>query len=757
MSDVRIKSGLALIAAGNNRWLILDETGQGEIASAPASELIGLIHLSPTAEDDLVAALEDRFPPEQIYYALMNLEKQGVIVRNSRQGESPADLFRTKIHGQERTGYPSTPIFPLVVRIFAIGDADSSADALAASLSRSSVLRIERLHDVYSAEESPDAVFIVVTPDALEPEVETLSRFAQQHRLRWVLVKLNGVIPQIGPLFLPEKTGCMACLLDRIKGHRRHEAQQILENGCQQSLRLSVGETVFSLETAAGLLAVELEKLAAGDASELAGAVLTLDFRKLKLDRHPLKKRPQCPVCGTLPKGNFSIGILSKEPLQLQYRAKTDYHDGGERICSAVETLEKFDFLISPVTGVVSRLTPLEEIPSCFGSVFRSDWIVRNAGTAIRNERNGRLAPVGFSTGKGRTEPQARASALGEAIERYSSQYEGYEPSLQAPLTELGDRPVVPQDLMGFSQRQYKDRETWRQKGSTAYVPDPYDAERPIDWTPAWSLTEQRWRLIPSAYAYYYYPREGGGDVCQSCSNGVAAGNCLEEAVMQGFFELVERDATAMWWYHKLRKPAVDWRSFDSPFTAAVNAAMDEMGMKLELLDLTNDLGIPVFAANVFNCREGGRFHSIGLGCHRDPLIALERAIAELGQCWKLADRDEYSLRFQDTPLSRELFLKADPLRALRAFTDFPREQHADFLGDIEDTVRLLRIRGLEMLVMDLTRPDVGFPVARVIVPGLLHFWPRFGCRRLFEIPKALGWIDEDADEDDLNPVPFYL
>jgi len=71
--------------------------------------------------------------------------------------------------------------------------------------------------------------------------------------------------------------------------------------------------------------------------------------------------------------------------------------------------------------------------------------------------------------------------------------------------------------------------------------------------------------------------------------------------------------------------------------------------------------------------------------------------------------------------------------------------------------VQLLRARELEMLVMDLTRPDVGFPVARVIVPGLVHFWPRFGCRRLFEVPQAAGWIDKSVSEDDLNPVPFYL
>jgi len=549
----------------------------------------------------------------------------------------------------------------------------------------------------------------------------------------------------------------MACLLDRVKGHRRLEVEQILADGGKQSLRLSLGQTVFSLETVAGLLAVELEKLAADGTSELTGGALTLDFRKLRLDRHPLTKRPQCPVCGTPAKGNHSIGILPKEPLKLQFRLKADFRDGGERVCSAVETLEKYAYLISPVTGIVGQLTPVEKIPQCFGHVIRSDWIVRNAGEVMRNEQNPRLSAVGFSTGKGRTAQQARASALGEAIERYCSQYEGYEPSVRAPFAELGDVAISPHDLMGFSQQQYRNRHAWRQKGSSAYVPDPYDADHPIDWTPAWSLTQQRWRLIPSAFAYYFYPREGGGDVCRSCSNGVAAGNCLEEAIMQGFFELVERDATAMWWYHKLHKPAVDWHSFNSPFTAAVDSAMDEMDMRLEVLDLTNDLGIPVFSANLFDSRGGNRFQSIGLGCHRDPRIALERAVSELGQCWRPADQEVYSLKFQDTPLSREPFLKAAPHRISTVLSNFPKGQRNDFFADIEDTVRLLYKRGLEMLVMDLTRPDVGFPVARVIVPGLLHFWPRFGCRRLFEIPKAFGWIDEGADEDDLNPIPFYL
>jgi len=540
-----------------------------------------------------------------------------------------------------------------------------------------------------------------------------------------------------------------------VRGHRRLEVEQIRENGGNQSLRLSVGQTVHTFETVAGLLAMELEKLAAGGVPELVGGVFTLDFRTLKFERHPLVKRPQCPVCGTLSKKSTRTSVIPKEPLQLQSRVKADYRDGGERVCSAVETLEKYARLISPITGVVGQLTPLKKIPPCFGHVIKSDWIVRGNGEQTRSEDNGRLSVTGLSTGKGRSEPQARASALGEAVERYSSQYEGYEPCIRAPFADLGDVAIHPHGLMGFSERQYSDREAWRQKGDTAYVPDPYDAARPIDWTPAWSLTQQRWRLVPSAFAYYSYPRDGGGDICLGCSNGVAAGNCLEEAIVQGFFELVERDATAMWWYHKLRRSAVDWRSFDSPFVAAVDAAMEEMGMRMEVLDLTNDLGIPVFSANLFDCNEGYRFKSIGLGCHHDPSIALERAVSELGQSWKPADRDEWSLKFQDSPHSRELFLRADPHQTPKASSDFVREQRHDFLDDIEEAVRLLQVRELEILAMDLTRPDVDFPVARVIVPGLVHFWPRFGCRRLFESPKAAGWIDRNADEDDLNPVPF--
>jgi len=60
----------------------------------------------------------------------------------------------------------------------------------------------------------------------------------------------------------------------------------------------------------------------------------------------------------------------------------------------------------------------------------------------------------------------------------------------------------------------------------------------------------------------------------------------------------------------------------------------------------------------------------------------------------------------------------------------------------------------MEFLVLDQTRPDIGLPVVRVIVPGLRHFWERFAPGRLFDVPVDASWREHALAETDLNPVP---
>ena len=59
--------------------------------------------------------------------------------------------------------------------------------------------------------------------------------------------------------------------------------------------------------------------------------------------------------------------------------------------------------------------------------------------------------------------------------------------------------------------------------------------------------------------------------------------------------------------------------------------------------------------------------------------------------------------------------------------------------------------------MLDQTRPDIGMPVARTIVPGLRHFWARFAPGRLYDVPVKMGWREAPTAEKDLNPIWVFI
>jgi len=92
-----------------------------------------------------------------------------------------------------------------------------------------------------------------------------------------------------------------------------------------------------------------------------------------------------------------------------------------------------------------------------------------------------------------------------------------------------------------------------------------------------------------------------------------------------------------------------------------------------------------------------------------------------------------------------------------RTCASYPVQWNDDLSADVHMCQRRVEAIGLEMLVLDQTRPEVGLPVAKVIVPGLRHFWSRFAPGRLYEIPVQLGWLPRPLAEEELNPIPMFL
>ena len=167
----------------------------------------------------------------------------------------------------------------------------------------------------------------------------------------------------------------------------------------------------------------------------------------------------------------------------------------------------------------------------------------------------------GGSFGKGSTAEQGEASALMEAIERYSGIFQGDEIRVTRRFTDFppGDA-ILPTTSCCSATRNTRQGLQPDRSDAHMEIPAPFDPSAKIEWSPVWSLRDERFKYFPTTLLYFFYR---GPAAYQADSNGCAAGNTLEEAIVQGFLELVERDAYAIWWYNRSQRPQVDLSQFD--------------------------------------------------------------------------------------------------------------------------------------------------------------------------------------------------
>ena len=100
------------------------------------------------------------------------------------------------------------------------------------------------------------------------------------------------------------------------------------------------------------------------------------------------------------------------------------------------------------------------------------------------------------------------------------------------------------------------------------------------------------------------------------------------------------------------------------------------------------------------------------------------------------------------------LLPSAEPARVL---TDPPPVAGTDLAEQVAHCVDRARTAGLEVIVLDQSRPDIEHSVVKVIAPGMRHFWRRLGPGRLYDVPVELGWRPAPTAEDELNPRSVFF
>ncbi|MFI7693535.1 TOMM precursor leader peptide-binding protein [Nonomuraea sp. NPDC049655] len=627
-------------------------------------------------------------------------------------------------------------------------------------------LRMRTASAEEAAAEPGGTMSVVVAGDYLDPALDRLNAAYLAAGHPWALVKPGGITLWVGPVLQPGRTGCWACLAQRLAGNRQVERYLAGKRGGGTPFHPARESAPAGPAVAGGLLAVELARIAAGAASSrLEGRMTTVDLRTLGVMEHTLVRLPQCPACG-------DPTLISQRSPKVALSARSARHvtDGGYRIEPPAATYARLEKHISPLIGAVTRLHTFAEqdngVTYSFTAGHNFAMIGDNMDLLRRNLR-------GQSGGKGRTEVQARVSALCEAIERYSGVWRGEEPVTEAAYADLDPAVAVhPESLLHFSDAQYAGREEWNKDPAHRLhlVPERFRTDLPVDWSPAWSLTEERERLVPSGYAWYGHPDLERHFYCVGDSNGNASGNSIEEAVLQGFCELVERDAVALWWYNRARRPAFDLDSLRDPYVDTVREFYRGMDRDLWLLDITTDLGIPAFVGVSHRLGHPVEDVIVGFGAHLDPRIAAIRTLTEVNQFLPSVERrDEHGETlyldddvatlawWKETKLAEEPWLVPDPAARPRTLADYARSDGGDLAGDVQTCVARAAAAGIEVIALDQSRPDLELSVVRVIAPGMRHFWRRLGPGRLYDVPVSLGWIPEPRAEDELNPTSVFF
>ncbi|MCQ4084273.1 TOMM precursor leader peptide-binding protein [Streptomyces sp. RB6PN25] len=650
------------------------------------------------------------------------------------------------------------------LRLLTVGGADGSAVLSALRTAGLSVLAQPGTERNACLETTP-GLSVIICSDYLDEALAEVDATHRASRRPWLLAKPHGADIWVGPVFEPENdcSPCWHCLAHRLRDHREVEGHVQRALGRRGPLPVPTACIPASVGLGAQLIALEATKWLAGHRYGGQGSVLVADSHAMRSRHHEVLRRPQCPHCGD----PSLVADRLRRPVRLVSRPKAHTGGGGDRAMRPAEVLARYRHLVSPVSGVVRALEADPQAPPGL-NVFRAGHNLALGSDTLRGLKSGLR---GQSSGKGLTPLDAEVGALCEALERYSAVFTGTEALVHDSLRGLGDIAVHPNRCQLYHERQYADRDRWNGSHSAFhYVCEPFDEKAPLDWTPVWSLTEQRQRLLPTGYLYYNAPHPDGHCFVRADSNGCAAGSSLEDAIVQGFLELVERDSVALWWYNRTHQPAVSLEAFDEPWIAERRVRYADLHREIWALDLTADLGIPTVAALSRRTDKPAEDIVIGLGAHFDVRTAMRRALTELDQMLPFVamaapDGTGYDCSSPEVldwcrraTTGNQPYLLANPAEPARVPDDFPTHRPSpDLLGDIQEIERVVTGKGMELLVIDQTRPDIGLPVARVIVPGLRHFWARFASGRLYDVPLQLGRRDTPIAYEELNPIPVFF
>ncbi|CAG7654845.1 TOMM precursor leader peptide-binding protein [Paenibacillus allorhizosphaerae] len=562
----------------------------------------------------------------------------------------------------------------------------------------------------------------------------------------------------VGPLLRPGMIGCLQCAETRrsLAGSNRQETEEMLMKLVSPdyipSFAKEISPTGFGYM--AHMVSEEAAKVLRGDHANTEEHVYLINLGDLSTTLHYVLPDGACPVCGRLPDDSpeaAEIALKSCRKLGNSYR------------CRSMSDLQEvlFQEYWDRRTGMFNDK--------------RFDFASAFAGVAVN-------LPLGYhdevTGGRSLSYADSGLAAILEGLERFCG------------ITARSKRTVVTGSYSRLQAAALDPSKVGLHTKEQYEQPDfpftPFDPESEMEWVWGYSFLQQRPILVPNLLAYYSLGF-GGGFVYET-SNGCAIGGSLEEAILYGIFEVVERDSFLMTWYARLQVPRLDHStSGDRELSMMIERFEAVTGYEAYLYDTTMENGIP----SIWAVAKGAAEHNANLicaaGAHLDPVRAAKSAMYELaGLVPRIEERrrerraeaeamvddsflvqhmDDHALLYSLPQTEERLRFLLEDRRPVRTFAEsFPAvPAHEDLTDDLQQVLQTFRSLQMDVIVVDQSSSETlrnGLHCVKVLIPGMLpmtfghHLKRLTGIDRVLEVPKKLGYADRRLTPQELNPYP---
>ena len=359
---------------------------------------------------------------------------------------------------------------------------------------------------------------------------------------------------------------------------------------------------------------------------------------------------------------------------------------GTHRVRPPEETLARVEPFL-PRIGItrVAEITQLDELGI---PVFQ----------AIRpNSRN-----VSVSQGKGITKLLAKVSAIMESIESWHAE----QPELASTRATIGEMAShLPYSIYDLNLSKHH------------LIHDNLE----LEWFPARRLDTSEETFVPADYIRLDFTttRDWLLPTFYTTSNGLASGNILEEAILHGLYEVIERDTFERARIGGCSKTPIDPSTVDGAASASVLELLWRAKASVEIFSAVGPTGIGCFEANITSPTYP--IKASGYGCHLDRDVALSRALTEAAQS-RLSiisgARDDIRHHAYVGIRNRRPAVRSFITQPLTDFRQTPSAPHSYLTADLNEVIRrVCSVTAPPPLVVDLTRQELNIPVAYVIVP----------------------------------------